>query len=113
MPKTIFGMRPGLVLFALIVLYSIGPILSVLFVTVVANALGCQVDEGGVHPCLCCGVDIGRLLHSMGVLGWLALVTLPTGAMALVTCAIVLGGVAIGNRRRREAADEVDEAPPS
>jgi hypothetical protein len=84
MPGRILGMRRGFVIFMLLVLYTIGPVLSVLLASLIANVLGCNLNEGNVHPCKCLGIDIGELLYSMFVMGWLALVTLPTGAMAIL-----------------------------
>jgi hypothetical protein len=48
------------------------------------ESLGCRVDEGSVHPCRLVGLEIGDLLHQVGTLGWLALVTLPLGLVGLV-----------------------------
>ena len=54
------------------------PFLSVLATAVVADALGCRVDEGSVHPCAGpFGTELGSLLYSMGVMGWLMLATAP------------------------------------
>ena len=36
----------------------------------IANAYGCKVDEGSVHPCIINGHDYGELLCSLGVMGW-------------------------------------------
>jgi hypothetical protein len=48
------------------------------------------VDEGSVHPCTIRGHDYGQLLYTLGVLGWLMLVTLPGGALALMIWLIIL-----------------------
>jgi hypothetical protein len=56
----------------------------------IANAHGCKVDEGSVHPCIINGKDYGQLLYTLGVMGWLMLVTLPGGALALIIWLIVL-----------------------
>ena len=56
----------------------------------IANAYGCKVDEGSVHPCIIGGVDRGELLYSMGVLGWLMLVTLPVGGLAFLVWLAIL-----------------------
>ena len=56
----------------------------------VANAYGCKVDEGSMHPCIINGQDYGQLLYTLGVLGWLMLVTLPAGLFAFVVWLIIL-----------------------
>jgi hypothetical protein len=48
------------------------------------------VDEGSVHPCGINGNDYGQLLYTLGVMGWLMLVTLPAGAFTFVLWLIVL-----------------------
>lgn len=90
MPIRILGIRVTFAIFMLIVLYTIGPILCVLLCTLIANTLGCQVDEGNVHPCNCLGVDIGGPLYALGMMGWFALITLPTGVLALIVYFAVL-----------------------
>lgn len=60
------------------------PIVSVLLVGLVANSLGCRVDEGSVHPCIFCGIDIGPVLYVMGVSGWFMLVSLPVAAITSI-----------------------------
>jgi hypothetical protein len=57
---------------------------------VIANANGCHVDEGSVHPCIINGKDYGSLLYALGVTGWLMLVTLPAGAFAGVIWLVAL-----------------------
>ena len=56
----------------------------------IANAYGCKVDEGSMHPCIINGQDHGQLLYTLGVLGWLMLVTLPAGLFAFVVWLIIL-----------------------
>jgi hypothetical protein len=69
--------------FAIIVLIATAPMISVLISGVVAGVLGCRLDEGSPHPCPFMGVDLSEILYSMVVFGWLGLVTLPLGAVAL------------------------------
>ncbi len=56
----------------------------------IANAYGCKVDEGSVHPCMINGQDYGHLVYTLGVLGWLMLVTLPGALFAFVIWLIIL-----------------------
>jgi len=61
------------------------------------------VDEGSVHPCMINGKNYGQLLYTLGVMGWLMLVTLPAGALAFVLWLIVLI-IHRTNWRRRAAS---------
>jgi hypothetical protein len=76
--------------FVLLLAITLAPVISVVFASVIANANGCVVDEGSVHPCLIAGSDWGETLYTLGVLGWLMLVTLPVGSVALLVLAVVL-----------------------
>ncbi len=67
-----------------ILAFAFAPIGSVMLCAGIANAYGCKVDEGSVHPCIINGHDYGERLYDLGVLGWLMLVTLPAGALAFV-----------------------------
>lgn len=73
-----------------IVLFAFAPIGSVITCAWIANSHGCKVDEGSVHPCIIDGKDYGQLLYTLGVLGWLMLVTIPGGLFAFVIWLIVL-----------------------
>ena len=43
-----------------------------------------------VHPCIIAGHDYGQLLYTLGVLGWLMLLTLPAGAFAFAIWVVAL-----------------------
>jgi hypothetical protein len=64
--------------------FAFAPIGSVMLCGAIANAYGCEVDEGLVHPCIINGRDYGELLYSLGVMGWLMVVSLPGGLFAFV-----------------------------
>ena len=93
-----------LYLLALVVIFAFAfaPIGSVMLCGAIANAYGCKVDEGSVRPCIINGQDHGHLLYTLGVLGWLMLVTLPAGAVALMIWLIVLLLHRVSWRRRAE-----------
>jgi hypothetical protein len=74
----------------MIVAFAFAPIGSVMLCGAIANAYGCKVDEGSVHPCFINGHDYGELLYSLGVMGWLMLVSLPGGFFAFVGWLIFL-----------------------
>jgi hypothetical protein len=68
----------------IIALWIFLPMISVFVAAMIAKAWGCPLDEGSAHPCVVLGLDIGGLLYSMGVMGWLFLLTIPSGLIALV-----------------------------
>lgn len=74
----------------LILIVALSPVGSVVACALIANSHGCKVDEGSVHPCLINGNDYGHLLYTLGVLGWLMLVTIPGGMFAGMIWLIVL-----------------------
>ena len=74
----------------LIAAFALAPIGSVIACSVIANANGCRVDEGSVHPCVIHGKDYGELLYTLGVLGWFMLLTIPAGALAFFAWLIIL-----------------------
>jgi hypothetical protein len=78
------------IVLAIIGMIALAPVASVVACGVIANAHGCRVDEGSVHPCVINGKDYGQMLYTLGVMGWLMLVTLPIGALAFVIWLIVL-----------------------
>src|SRR5882762_3047744 len=84
----------------LIVLVALAPVGSVVACGLIANAYGCRVDEGSVHSCVINGKDYGQLLYTLGVMGWLMLVTLPAGAFAFVLWLIVLSSSKLAKARR-------------
>jgi len=90
MPTKRFPWIPYWIFLILIVLFAFAPIGSVMVCGVIANAFGCKVDEGSVHPCMINGKDYGHLLYTLGVMGWLMLATLPLGALAFLVWLIVL-----------------------
>jgi hypothetical protein len=75
---------------ALIAIVAFAPVGSVVACGLIANTHGCRVDEGSVHPCVIGGKDYGQLLYTLGVMGWLMLVTLPAGALAFAMWLVVL-----------------------
>jgi hypothetical protein len=74
----------------LIVGFAFAPVGSVMLCAWIANAHGCKVDEGSVHPCIINGHDYGELLYELGVMGWFMLVTIPGGLVAFVSWLILL-----------------------
>ena len=78
----------------------------------IANAYGCKVDEGSVHPCIIYGQDYGHLLYSLGVMGWFMLVTIPAGLIAFVSWLIFLILHRVAWRKRVSAGIPPPVPPP-
>ncbi len=78
------------IIWAVILLFTLLPLFSVLFTAAVAEVNGCQVDEGSAHICMVMGQDWGELLYFTGVMGWLMLVTFPLGGGAFIVWLIIL-----------------------
>jgi hypothetical protein len=87
-------------LLVILTVLELVPLLSVLATALVANVLGCTVDEGSIHPCLFAGTDLGGLLYSMGMMGWLFILTAPLMVLVLLGW-ILIGGLAVWRAVRR------------
>ena len=91
----------------LIVMVALAPVGSVVLCYLIANAHGCTVDEGSVHPCMIGGKDYGELLYTMGVSGWFMFLTIPAGLLAGVIWLAVLVLHRVSWRKRRAAVAAV------
>lgn len=87
---------------ALIVAVAAAPFVATLGAGGIAAVLGCQLDEGNVHPCVVLGVDLGYALYATALSGLLMLITLPAAGIALLIWLIVAGIVLFARRRRPE-----------
>lgn len=76
--------------FLLILFVASIPMLSAVKAELIAKGNGCTLHEGNSHPCHVFGTDIGMLLYTMFVLGWLMLLTIPYGLIALVCWLVAL-----------------------
>jgi hypothetical protein len=94
------------IVLALIAIVAFVPVGSVVACGLIANTHGCRVDEGSVHPCVIGGKEYGQLLYTLGVTGWLMLVTLPAGALASPVKAVAATNrwIAISERDVRSGA---------
>lgn len=50
----------------------------------IASVRGCQLNEAQVYPCNVAGHDIGEMLYTMGMMGWLGVMTFMPSAVGLV-----------------------------
>ena len=78
------------VIWAVILVLTLLPLASVLTAASIAQANGCALDEGSVHPCMVGGSDWGETLYGMGVMGWLMPVSIPAGGGAFIVWLIIL-----------------------
>ncbi len=85
------------------ILIGATPIVSVITASAVANANNCTLHEGFVNPCVVGGVDVGHTLYSMFVLGWLAFISIPLGALGLLMSVVWLLVVILVKRGRKRA----------
>ena len=89
---------------AVIVLLAAAPVLSVFLAAGISDASGCALGENG-GPCLLMGIDIGNTLSEMFVFGWLAIDSVPLGAVAFLIWLVIAALYAIISwRHRRRAA---------
>jgi hypothetical protein len=72
------------IVFGVILSWTVFPLVCVLLAATVAAVCGCSINEGSPDPCVIFGTDIGKPLYILGVMGWLSIVTLPTGGIALL-----------------------------
>jgi TRAP-type C4-dicarboxylate transport system permease small subunit len=89
--------RKIIFIYGLILLYAFAPLLSVLLCGVIASLAECNVSEAGASPCPILGFDMGGVLVTMLVCGWLMFWTLPSGLLLLLVFTII---VLIRRRRR-------------
>jgi hypothetical protein len=78
------------IVYGILVSWTIFPVVCVLVVIAISTIFGCQVNEGSPMPCLVFGVEIGKTLYTLGVMGWLGIVTLPTGGLALIVYTLLV-----------------------
>jgi hypothetical protein len=77
--------RPVLLLGVLIVWT---PFLLLVLSLVVTRLTGCTVNEAGAQPCRIAGLDIGGLLYTLMMMGWLVIPLLPIMALMLIGAAV-------------------------
>lgn len=100
------------VLFFLVLGFS--PLISTAIAGTIAERNGCVLHEGFVNPCIINGEDWGQDLYTFGVLGWLAIATVPLGVgAALIYLVIVIAIAIIQSVRRRRKAAASPALPPN
>jgi len=66
------------------------PLLCVLAASSFANAYGCELNEGDIHPCVVAGHDFGPLLYDLGMMGWLMILGAPLMLLSLAMWIVIL-----------------------
>ncbi len=94
-----------------ILLLGFSPFFFVMAAGSIANANGCQLDEGSIHPCVVNGVDKGQELYTMGMMGWLGIVTLPlsilaAGAYLFIVVVVVIVRYALRQRKKAKPVED-------
>lgn len=84
----------------LIVGFALLPLIGAIGASMIGRAAGCRVDEGGRYACVILGSDIGEMLATLFVMGWLMFVTMPIGALLLLIWLVVIALHVIRVRRR-------------
>ena len=85
----------------LILLFAVAPMLLAVTASAIANVFGCGLDQGSSHSCIVAGVDIGRTLHTMFMLIWFSMMTIPFASLALLVWLIAAIILYVMYRRRR------------
>lgn len=76
--------------YGIILLWMFGPLIPAIVAGVIAESFGCKLDEGSVHSCIVSGKDIGETLYTMGVMGFFAMGTFPSGILALIVFSVIV-----------------------
>lgn len=71
------SLRVRVWLLALATAVAWAPLVSVVAASAMASLAGCELNEAGPTPCIVGGRDVGGVLVTMFVLGWLMLATAP------------------------------------
>lgn len=98
--KSILSARGMAWMLLAIVLFALLPIISVMASSGIAALGNCHLNEARAHPCEIVGIDVGGLLAFMFVAGWLALMTVPIGAVALLVWLMIALVLFIRSRSR-------------
>ena len=104
MNKKILLILLNLLIIACISLLCFAPLLVTTIAGSVAQAAGCQLDEGSIHPCIINGVDYGETLYSLGMTAWFMFFSAPVAAGLLVFYLLALGVITLVRTLRKQKA---------
>jgi hypothetical protein len=88
-----------------ILLVGAAPLISTMIAGTIAEANGCTLHEGFANPCIINGEDWGQDLYTFGVLGWLAIGTIPiaVGVAAIYLLIVIIIAIVQAANRRKTA----------
>lgn len=92
------------VIAAILLAWTLWPIVCVLIAGCLANWAGASLDEGSVHPTVIHGIDYGETAYMLFVLGWFGMITLPTGGILLLLHVVIATTEWLISRARRRRA---------
>ena len=87
-----------IILWIVVVVCSL-PVLGVIWSSWFADKHGCTLNEANYNPCIVNGTDWGHTLGAAFISGWLALITIPVGLVALFVILAMAITTAIRKRR--------------
>ena len=58
------------------ILIGVSPLLVALLASMIANMLGCELNEANAPKCMFLGINIGDILYGMFVFAWLGMLTI-------------------------------------
>ena len=92
------------IIWAVILVFTLLPLASMLVASSIAESHGCALDEGSVHPCMVGGSDWGETLYGMAVAAWFMFFTFPAGGAAFCVWLVILiiHRIAWGKRQTAE-----------
>lgn len=99
-----------------ILLLGLSPLISSMVAGSIADANDCVLHEGFVNPCIINGKDWGQDLYTFGMLGWLALGTIPLAVMVAGSYLLIVVIIVIIQRIRRGRAGNklpLEASPPA
>lgn len=76
------------------------PLVLTLGAGLISTSLGCELNEGDVHPCVAFGVDLGYPLYAAGLTGLILLFGLPLAGIAFLIWLVVAVGALLLRWRR-------------
>lgn len=65
------------------VVVAVLPLVSALLSSLIADLADCPLNEGAVNACQIGVWEVGELLYTMFVMGWLMLVSIPLGMLGV------------------------------
>lgn len=80
-----FAWRGFAIVLAIVVCLALAPVGAAFVADLLANAHGCALEDGQIHPCVIGGIDWGWMLYGLFMTRWLMLFTLPMGLLAFLT----------------------------